>query len=71
MLIIQKYKCKWLVWLKQEANEVSNDPIKDSKVNLLEEGGNDTVQTWLILDFDVKFYIVQLYTIEHISISNH
>jgi hypothetical protein len=29
--------------LKQEANEVPTNPIQDSRVNLLEEGGNDTV----------------------------
>ena len=29
---------------KQEANEVATNPIKDSRANLLEEGGNDTVQ---------------------------
>jgi hypothetical protein len=30
--------------LKQEANEVATNPIQDLRVNLLEEGGNDTVQ---------------------------
>ena len=30
--------------LKQEANEVTTNPIQDLRVNLLEEGGNDTVQ---------------------------
>ena len=30
--------------LKQEANEVAINPIQDSRENLLEEGGNDTVQ---------------------------
>jgi hypothetical protein len=29
--------------LKQKANEVPTNPIQDSRVNLLEEGGNDTV----------------------------
>jgi hypothetical protein len=29
---------------KQEANEVATNPIQDSRANLLEEGGNDTVQ---------------------------
>ena len=30
--------------LKQEATEVTINPIQDSRANLLEEGGNDTVQ---------------------------
>ena len=30
--------------LKQEATEVATNPIQDSRANLLEEGGNDTVQ---------------------------
>jgi hypothetical protein len=30
--------------LKQEANEVATNPIQDLRVNLLEEGGNDTIQ---------------------------
>jgi hypothetical protein len=30
--------------LKQEATKVPTNPIQDSRANLLEEGGNDTVQ---------------------------
>jgi hypothetical protein len=29
--------------LKQEDNEVATNPIQDSRANLLEEGGNDSV----------------------------
>jgi len=37
--------------LKQEANEVDINHIQDLKSNLLEEGGNDTVQVqpWIPL----------------------
>ena len=28
---------------KQEANEVATNPIQDSRANILEKGGNDTV----------------------------
>jgi hypothetical protein len=47
--------------LKQKANIVVTYPIQDSRVNLLEEGGNDTIQlcnTTQVrsdLDFNVKF----------------
>jgi hypothetical protein len=46
--------------LKKEATEVTTNPIQDSRANLLEEGGNDTVQpcdTTQVrsdLDFGVK-----------------
>ena len=46
---------------KQEANEVATNPIQDSRANLLEEGGNDTIQPCdttqarSYSDFDVKF----------------
>jgi hypothetical protein len=30
--------------LEQEATKVATNPIQDSRANLLEEGGNDTVQ---------------------------
>ena len=30
--------------LKQKDNKVATNPIQDSRANLLEEGGNDTVQ---------------------------
>jgi hypothetical protein len=53
--------------LKQEALEVATNPIQDSRANLLEEGGNDTVQPCdttqirLDSDFGVKSTTVQAY----------
>ena len=46
---IQYYKRKVLAikeyWrIKQEVNEVTTNPIQDSRANLIEKGGNDTVQ---------------------------
>ena len=61
--------------IKQEANDPTN-PIQDSRVNLLEEGGNDivqpcdTTQARSSLDFSVKFSTVQFYAIKHNSKSN-
>jgi len=60
----------------QEVNEVPTNPIQDSRANLLEEGGNDTVQPCdttqegLDLNFGVKLFTVQFYAIEHNSKSN-
>ena len=51
----------------QEATEVATNPIQDSRANLLEEGGNDTVQPCdttqvrLDSDFGVKSATVQVY----------
>jgi len=62
--------------LKQEANTVTTDPIQDLRANLLEEGGNDTVQPCDTnqarsdSDFGVKVSTVQLYAIEHNFKSN-
>ena len=59
--------------LKQEATEVTINPIQDSRSNLLEEGGNDTVQpcnTTQIRsdsDFGVKSATVQVYGNNHNS----
>jgi hypothetical protein len=53
--------------LKQEATEVATNPIQDSRANLHEEGGNDTVQPCdtiqvrLDSDFGVKCTTVQVY----------
>jgi len=53
--------------LKQKATEVANNPIQDLRVNLLEEGGNDTVhpcdtiQVRSDSDFGVKSVTVQVY----------
>ncbi|KAL3566427.1 hypothetical protein D5086_031842 [Populus alba] len=63
VVIIQKYVRKWL---KQEATEVTINAIQDLRANLLEEGGNDTVQpcdTTQVRsdsDFGVKNAIVQV-----------
>ena len=62
--------------LKQEANTVTTGPIQDLRANLLEEGGNDTVQPCDTnqarsdSDFGVKVSTVQLYAIEHNFKSN-
>jgi len=62
--------------LKQEAKEVATNPIQDSRVNLLEKGGNDAVQPCDAtqarsdLGFGVKVSTVQFYAIEHNSKSN-
>jgi len=62
--------------LKQEANKVATDPIQDSRVNQLKEGGNDTVQPCDTNQarsdsyFSVKCYIVQFYAIEYNFKSN-
>jgi len=59
--------------LKQKDNKVATNPIQDSRANLLEEGGNDTVQPCDTtqarsdLDFRVNFSTVQFYAIEHNS----
>jgi hypothetical protein len=59
--------------LKQEATEVATNPIQDSRVNLLEEGGNDMVQPCdrtqvrSDLDFGVKCTTVQVYSYIHNS----
>jgi hypothetical protein len=53
--------------LKQEAAEVANNHIQDSRVNLLEEGGNDmiescdTTQVRSYSDFSVKSTTVRVY----------
>jgi hypothetical protein len=53
--------------LKQEATEVATNPIQDSRANLLEEGGNDTVkpcdttQLRSDSDFGVKSATIQVY----------
>jgi hypothetical protein len=62
--------------LKQVANEVATNPIQDLMENLLEEGGNDTVQPCdttqarSYSNFSIKFSIVQFYAIEYNSKSN-
>ena len=58
------------------ATEVTSNPIQDSRVNLLEEGGNDTVQPCdknqvrSDSDFGVKSATVQVYGNSYNSQSN-
>ena len=62
--------------LKQEATEVTINVVQDSRANLLEEGGNDTVQpcdTTQVRsdsDFGVKSATVQVYGNSHNSQSD-
>ena len=62
--------------LKQEATEVTTNPIQDSRANLHEEGGNDTVQPCdtiqvrLDSDFGVKCTTGQVYGNIYTSQSN-
>jgi hypothetical protein len=84
LLVTSSIQCCWRkmlaimeFWrLKQEANEVATNRIQDSRVNLLKEGGNDTVQPCGTTqarsdsDFGVKFSTIQFYAIEYNSKSN-
>jgi hypothetical protein len=45
-------------------------PVGDSRMNHLEERGNDTIQIRSDLDFGVKFSTVQFYANDHNSKSN-
>ena len=62
--------------LKQEATKVAINPIQDSRANLLQEGGNDTVQPCDTTqersdsDFGVKSTTVQVYGNSHKSESD-
>jgi len=62
--------------LKQEATKVATNPIQDSRANLLEDGGNDTVQSCDTTqvrsdsDFGVKSATVQVYGNSHNSQSD-
>jgi len=58
---------KELQRMKQKANEVSIKPVSDSRMNDLEERGNDMIQVRSNSDFDIKFTIIQFYAIEHTS----
>ena len=84
LLVTSSIQCCWRkmlaimeFWrLKQKANEVATNRIQDSRVNLLKEGGNDTVQPCGTTqarsdsDFGVKFSTIQFYAIEYNSKSN-
>ena len=59
--------------LKQEAIEVAINPIQDSRVNVLEEEGNDTIQPCVTTqvrsnsNFGVKRATIQVYCNSHNS----
>jgi hypothetical protein len=56
---------KELQRIQQEAKELSIKPVSDSRMNHLEERGNDTIQIRSDSDFIIKFSIVQFYTFKH------
>ena len=55
---------------KQAANELSIKSVGDSRMNHIEERGNDTIQARFDSDFGIKFSTVQFYVIDHNSKSN-
>jgi hypothetical protein len=61
---------KELQRLQNEVKELSIQLIGDSRMNHLEEKGNDTIQTRSNSDFDVKCAIILFYGNNHISQSN-
>jgi hypothetical protein len=56
---------KELQRLQQEAKEFSIKLVSDSRMNHLEERGNDTIQGMSDSDFVVKFSTIQFYVFEH------
>ena len=56
--------------LQKEAKELSIQLLGDSRMNHLEERGNDTIQERSNSDFDVKCAIIQFYNNNHNSQSN-
>jgi len=61
---------KELQRLQNEAKELSIQLVSDSRMNHLEERGNDTIQERLNSDFDVKYATIQFYGNNHNSQSN-
>jgi len=64
MLLQALHARKELQRLKQKAKELSIKPVSDSRMNHLEERGNDTIRTMkkqLDSDSEVKCAIVQVY----------
>jgi hypothetical protein len=61
---------KELQRLQKEAKELSIQLVGDSRTNHLEERGNDTIQTRLNSDFDVKSATIQVYGNNHNSQSD-
>jgi hypothetical protein len=62
---------KELQRLKKDINELSIKLVGDSRINHLNERGNDTIQARSDLDFGVKFPTIQFYVIAHNSKYNH
>jgi hypothetical protein len=56
---------KELQRLQQEAKEFSIKLVSDSRMNHLEERGNDTIQGMSDSDFVVKVSTIQFYAFEH------
>jgi hypothetical protein len=61
---------KELQRLQKEATELSIQLVGDSRMNHLEERGNDTIQARSNLDFDVKCATIQFYGNNHNSQSD-
>ena len=73
MLLQALHARKELQRLKQKAKELSIKPVSDSRMNHLEERGNDTIRTMkkqLDSDSEVKCAIVQVYDNSHNSQSD-
>jgi len=62
---------KKLQRLQKEAKELSIQLIGDSRMNHIEERGNDTIQERSNSDFDVKYSIIQFYDNNYNSQSDH
>jgi Skp family chaperone for outer membrane proteins len=59
---------KELQKLQKEAKELTTQLASDSRMNHLEERGNDTIQARSNSDFDVKYATIQFYGNNHNSI---
>ena len=57
--------------LQNKAKELSIQLVGDSRMNHLEERGNDTIQAWSNSDFDIKYTTIQFYDNSHNSQSYH
>jgi len=58
---------KELQRLQKEARELSIQLFGDSRMNYLEDRGNDTIQERSNSDFDVKYTTIQFYSNSHNS----
>jgi len=61
---------KELQRLQKEAKELSIQLFGDSRMNYLEDRGNDTIQERSNSDFDVKYTTIQFYSNSHNSQSD-